>query len=196
MKVIGLTGGFGTGKTYVASLFRRLGARIIDADAIAHKVIRKGSGAYKKTVKAFGKRVLSKNGEIDRGKLANVVFDDRRLLKKLEKIIHPEVIKVIKEDIRKSGNDAVIVIDAPLLIEAGLARTVDKLVVVTCSREAEIKRCRKKFRAEKEEILKRIRRQIPIQKKKRMADFIIDNSLTRSATKRQVQKLWRESVWR
>lgn len=196
MKVVGITGSFGTGKTFVASIFKSLGAEALDADKIAHAVIGKGSRARKRIAALFGASILDKRRDIDRRKLAKKVFENRAYLRKLNRIVHPEVIAHIKSRIKKAAEaDGVIVIDAPLLVEAGLAGMVDALVVVTCSRKKQIERCSRKFRIEKEDVLKRIRAQIPITKKIKMADFAIDNSGAKSQTRKQAIEIWR-GLWR
>jgi len=197
LKILGLTGSFGTGKTYAASVFRSLGAVVIDADKISHYVIGKNRHAWKKIVRVFGRKILAQDGSIDRKALAGIVFSDKRKLYKLNSIVHPEVISLIRAKLEKyiSGNK-VIVIDAPLLVEARITGMVDRLVVVTCEKEIQIGRCRKKFRIEKEEILKRIESQVPIKKKIRLANWILDNSGTKAETKRQIKKVWREIAWK
>ena len=196
MTVIGLTGSFGTGKTFVASIFRSLGAKVLDADKIAHDVIKKRQPAYKKIVAAFGDSALAKNGEIDRKKLAGIVFEDTRKLNKLNSIVHPEVVNFIKSRIRKAGKGEIIVIDAPLLVEVNLAKITDSLVVVKASKAIQVERCIRKFCMEREDVLKRIRHEIPMKKKIRMADFVIDNDGTPSETRKQARKVWREIVWK
>lgn len=195
-KVIGLTGSFGTGKTFAASLFKRLGAKVIDADKVAHDLIAKGTPAYKRILETFGNDILDRRGNIDRSKLAGIVFAQKSKLKKLNSIVHPGVIKFIKDRIVRSRKGDVIVIDAPLLVEAGLAGIVDKLVVVAASEEKQVKRCRKKFKMSKGDVLKRIVNQMSLNKKKAVADFVIDNDGTRSETGRQVRKVWEEIVWK
>ncbi len=194
--VIGLTGSFGTGKTFVASIFRSLGAKVIDADAIAHGVIRKPSPAYRRIVAAFGTVILSRSGEIDRGKLARLAFANAVALKKLNKITHPEIIRAIKAKIKTAGKNAVVVIDAPLLVEARLLNIVDKLVVVKSSKKRQIERCLKKFRIKKKEVLKRIGSQMSMKRKLKMADFVVPNDGTRSRTRERVRRVWEEIVWR
>ena len=195
--VIGLTGSFGTGKTFVASIFRALGAKVIDADRIAHKVILRGRPEYKRIVRLFGRDILDKHGEVDRGKLGKIVFADPGLLRKLGRIVHPPVIKYMKRSMRSAGKKGdVIVIDAPLLVEARLDKLVDKLIVVKCSKRREIERCQKKFCMRKREILRRIESQISLKKKLKMADLVIDNSRTRSRTREQVRKAWEEKLWK
>ena len=196
MKIIGLTGSFGTGKTFVASIFRSLGAKVIDADRIAHGVIRKGNPEYKRIVKSFGKEILNEKKEIDRAKLGAVVFSNTALLRELNRIVHPSVIKEIRRSIRNAGKKDIVVIDAPLLIEASLDKFIDKLIVVKCQKRRQIERCREKFCLQKKEILRRIESQIPLKKKMKMADLVIDNSLTRSRTREQARKAWRVMLWK
>ena len=196
MKIIGLTGSFGTGKTFVASIFRSLGAKVIDADRIAHGVIRKGKPEYNRIVKSFGKEILNKKKEIDRAKLGAVVFSNTALLRELNRIVHPSVIKEIRRSIRTAGKKDIVVIDAPLLIEASLGKFIDKLIVVKCQKRRQIERCREKFCLQKKEILRRIESQIPLKKKMKMADLVIDNSLTRSRTREQARKAWRVMLWK
>jgi len=197
MTVIGLTGSFGTGKTFVASIFRSFGARVIDADVIAHRVIRKGSSAHKKIVAAFGRSILGPSGQINRSKLASRVFASPSKVAKINRIVHPEVIRIIKARISAGADkDAVVVIDAPLLIEARLLNIVDKLVVVKSSKKRQIERCRKKFQIKQVEVLKRIGSQMSMKRKLKMADFVVKNDSTRSSTRRQVRKVWEEVVWK
>lgn len=194
--IIGLTGGFGTGKTFAASIFRSLGAKVIDADAAAHKAIRKGTKAHGEIVAFFGRAILDDRLEIDRKKLGKIVFADSRLLKKLNRIVHPQIIEYIMGEVRRAGRSKVVVIDAPLLVEAGLAGMVDKLVVVKCSKTKQVERCEKKFCLKKGEVLRRIASQIPLKRKMAMADYVIENSGTKPETKRQVRKIWEEISWR
>jgi len=194
MTVIGLTGGFATGKSFVASIFASYGARVIDADRIAHRLTRKGTPAYRRIVRTFGPSILTRGGAIDRRKLAGVVFADRRKRLTLERIVHPGVVREIGRRITGARPDAVVVIDAPLLIEAGLERLVDRLVVVTASRERQIERGVKKFGMTREEARRRIAQQMPLALKARMADFVIRNNGTKPETKKQARKVWC-AVW-
>lgn len=184
--IIGLTGSFGSGKSTVAGIFASYGARIIDADKIAHASVRRGSEAYKKIISCFGSGIIGKNKEINRKYLAAVVFNNKKLLGKLNRIVHPEVIRIIKMKIN-SIKKGVIVLDAPLLLEAGLKNAVDKLVVVVIDRGEQVRRLIKKTRLKEQEALKRIKFQIPQDVKLRFANFVIDNSGTRKETERQVK---------
>jgi dephospho-CoA kinase len=195
-RVIGLTGGLGTGKTFVASVFRSLGAKVIDADLAARSEIRKGSACYRKVVSAFGPRILRRSGEIDRRSLADIVFSDRRALKRLERIVHPPVIKAIESQIVRSRARDVLVIDAPLLMEAGLAKRADMVVVVHASKRTQLARLSKERSMKRSDALKRISAQMPMNRKIGAADRVIYNDGTKSQTRRQVKELWKEIVWR
>jgi dephospho-CoA kinase len=189
MPTLGITGSFGTGKSTVARLFARKGMKVIDADKIAHQVIKKGSREYKKIINLFGRCVLDKGGQINRKKLSQAVFGKRGRLSRLCKIIHPAVINDIKGAIKKAGRRPVAV-DAPLLIEAGLTGIVDKIIVVSASRMNQIKRIKQKTNLCRKDILQRIKAQLPLAQKKRLADFIVDNDGSLTYTKRQVDKIW------
>ncbi|MDD4939387.1 MAG: dephospho-CoA kinase [Candidatus Omnitrophica bacterium] len=192
--VIGLTGSFGSGKTTVARIFRSYGAQIIDADKIAHSVIRPGTEAYRKITGIFGQKVVKKGAGIDRKVLARIVFGNEALLTKLNSIVHPEVIKVVKKKI-KASSKKIIVLDAPLLIEAGLGKITDKLVVVKAARNKQIERVHKRMGLSRVEALKRINFQVPLRDKVRLADFVIDNNGNIEKTKNQVKSI-RRMLWR
>ena len=187
--LLGVTGSFGSGKTFVASLLRKAGAGVIDADNIAHKVIMPSGDAYKRVVAIFGKGIIGRAKRIDRRKLGSIVFRDKAQLFKLVSILHPEVIKAIKSRIA-SHRKRIVVVDAPLLLEAGLKCAVDKVIVVTITRQEQLERLRQKTQLSTKEMLARIRRQMPLSLKVREADFIIDNSGTKAETKKQVKKVW------
>lgn len=193
--IIGLTGSFGTGKTTVAEFFKECGAIVLDADKVAHKALRKNTDTYKKILKVFGKDILTKNNKINRKLLGRIVFADKLLLKKLCSIVHPYVIKKIKamiKGVKGTRPDAVIVLDIPLLVEAGLLRLIDRLVVVKTDKGIQVKRCRKKTGLNRKQILARIGAQMPIKEKIRFSDFVIDNNGTEKQTKREVRRIWEE----
>lgn len=196
MKVIGLTGSFGTGKTFVASIFRSLGATVIDADRIAHDAIGRGRQAHKKIVSFFGRQILDKDGEVNRKRLAGKVFGNKKALASLNRIVHPDVIRTINACIKKAGPGDVVVVDAPLLVEAGLVGMADLVVVVKSSERRQVERCSRKFSMSKEDVMKRIKGQIPITRKIKLADFVVDNDGSRSETRKRVKKIWKEIVWR
>lgn len=192
--ILGITGSFGSGKSTVASIFKSYGAKIIDADKISHGIISPGGKIYKKIVNTFGPSILKKDKAVDRNKLAKIVFNEKRLLRSLNKILHPEIIKIIKKKIR-SLYSKVVVLDAPLLIEAGLEKLADKIIVVKINREQQLKRIQKRTSLSKADILKRTRLQFPLSRKIRLADFIIDNNGTMKETKKQVAQI-RRLLWK
>lgn len=191
--IIGITGSIGTGKSTVARIFAGLGATIIDADKIAHNVIMPNGPVYKKVISLFGKSILTKDKRINRKKLGRIVFKDKKKLRLLNSLIHPEVIKRIRSMIKKkSARKRFYVIDVPLLIESGMHKNVDRLIVVTASRKAQVSRCRQKFGMSTDEITKRMRSQIPLSRKKRLAHFIIDNNGSIASAKKQARIIWEE----
>jgi dephospho-CoA kinase len=192
--ILGITGSFGSGKTTVAKIFKSYKAEVIDADKLAHNCIKRGAQAYKRMVAIFGKDILKKNRVIDRRKLSRVVFNKKNLLRRLNNIVHPQVIRIIKSRIKQS-RARLIVLDAPLLIEADLKKIVDKLIVVKATQSAQIKRIQKRSPLSSRDILKRIRSQIPLRLKERLADFVIDNSGTLKRTRKQVRQI-RRLLWK
>jgi len=192
--IIGLTGSFGSGKSTVAKYFRSYGAEVIDADKIAHSLLNPGTKIYRQIRRIFGSKVFTRGQRIDRKKIATIVFKDKKRLKKLNQIIHPQVIRMIKQQIRLSKAKAVI-LDVPLLIESGLGRIVDKIIVVKITRKQQLKRIKKKFSLSEADILKRIKMQLPLSRNVRMADFVIDNSSTHKETIKQAGKI-RRLLWK
>lgn len=193
--IIGVTGSLASGKSTVTRMLVRPGAKIIDADQIAHAVISPKSPVYKKIIKAFGRDILEGDKRnINRRKLADLVFSDKRLLLKLNCLVHPEIIRVIKREI-KDSKAKTLILDAPLLIEAGLHKIVDKLVVVKIDRKKQLARARNKSALTNAQILRRIKSQMPLRDKVRLADFVIDNSGTIEKTREQVGKIGRK-LWR
>lgn len=171
-------------------MFQALGAYAIDLDKLAYKFIFPEGLCYRKVVSVFGKGILKKNKAIDRAKLAKSVFSDKKKLKILNALIHPFVIKEAKKLAGKTKKE-IVIIDAPLLIEARLDDFVDKLIVVKASRNTQIKRCIKKGFS-RDDIRQRIRCQLPLADKIKVADFIIDNSSSVKLTRTQVKKIWRK----
>jgi len=198
--IIGLTGGIGSGKSTVARMFQELGAEILDVDKIGHQTILPYTPAWKKIVALFGKEILQKDQRIDREKLGQIVFDDYRLLKKLNAITHPEIIKLVKEKInqiksknsKKDSDKSILIIDAALIFEAKIASLMDRIIVVYVKEEEQIRRLSLRSHLSQGEILKRIRAQIPQEKKIRIADYIIDNNYSLDNTREQVRKIWTE----
>lgn len=190
-----MTGSFGTGKSTVSRILAGYGAVIIDADKINHRLIARDIPVRKKILKAFGRDILkNKNGVIDRKKLGAIVFFDPQSLRRLCGITHPAVIAEVKRRI-KAVKSGVAVVDAPLLIESGLDKLVDKIIVVDLSRGRQLQRLARKTSLSRPEILKRIGAQLSLKSKVRLADFVIDNSGTIAKTRKQVALIWR-LLWR
>jgi len=182
--ILGITGIFGSGKTTVARLFSKHGYKIINADEIGHKLLNK-KPIKNKIIKEFGKSILTK-GKIDRKKLKNIVFYNHKKLIKLNKIIHPLIIKEISSTIRKSKNKN-IAIDAALLIEAKALNLVDKLIIVKINKKEQLKRILKKNKYNKKEINNIIKSQLPQKEKLKYGDYIIDNSRGLRDTKKIIK---------
>ncbi|MBI2660039.1 dephospho-CoA kinase [Candidatus Woesearchaeota archaeon] len=189
--IIGITGPIGSGKTTAAKIFSRHHFARIDADEIGHRIIKKNSVAYKKIIKEFGNEILDKKKNIDRKKLGNIVFNDDKKLKKLNSIAHPIIVSAIKDKIKKikaeCGDNSKIVIDAPLLLETETKNLADKIIVVKSSKEKIVKRLSKKYT--KEKIEKILKVQMPLYKKLKHADFVIDNSKGLKRLEEQVVKI-------
>ncbi len=191
--VIGITGSFACGKSTVARLFKTGASELIDADKVAHEALRQGGVVYRKIVSFFGKGILKKNKNIDRVKLAGIVFINSSALKKLNCIVHPMVIKEILRRIKHSKKK-IVILDAPLIIESGLRPLVDKLVVVTVKPGQQFSRTKSRFLS-KVEVSARIKSQISQNAKARFANFIIDNSGEISETRKQVSEI-RRTLWK
>ena len=190
--MIGLTGGIATGKTTVANIFKRLGSPIIDLDRIAHEVVKPGTKSYQEIVGVFGREVLNPKGDINRNKLAHLIFKDKTLREKLNKITHPVIIKEMK---RRAGLLSFpVIVDAPLLFEVDLVSFFDKIIVVTCREEAQIKRLRKRDSLGAEEARQRMASQLPLSAKAKRADFLINNDGSFEEIEEQVEKIWKKLV--
>jgi dephospho-CoA kinase len=188
--ILGLTGGIASGKSTVAAMFKSLGARVIDADKISHSLIKPDTRVYRKIVRTFGRKILNKDRTVKRSELGRIVFNDKDRRKKLNRIMHPEIIRIIRKKLNALRKGTV-VLEAPLLIESGLTGLVDKLIVVNVSLANQIKRIQRKNPINNKEILKRIKSQMPLEKKVRLADFVIDNNGTKEKTRKQVAKIRR-----
>lgn len=199
--IIGLTGGIVGGKSTVASMFRDLGAKIVDVDKLGHSVILPHRPAWEKIIRLFGKDILRNDLTIERKKFGKIVFTNPTLLKKLNKITHPEIIKLIKREINLAKNktnsqEKILIIDAALIYEAKIDKLMDKIIVVYINKDEQVKRLVKRNNLSKEETLQRIKSQMSMKEKVKIADYVIDNSNSLDETKKQVEKIWQSLVSR
>ena len=189
-KIIGVTGGLATGKTTVADMFAAKGAVKIDADSIAHRELKENADVRREVVEILGEDILT-DGVIDRRKTAKKVFFDKDKLAVFCRILHPIIIREIKEEAARH-KDQVIVLDAPLLIEAGLQDYVDVVIVVTAEYETQLKRAANRG-ISGEEAKNIIACQAPLAEKASLADFIIDTDKEdMKETKEGVDKIWKK----
>ena len=192
MLLVGLTGGIGAGKSTVAGLLAGHGAVILDADAFARDAVAKGTDALAAVVRRFGDDVLGPDGELDRGRLASIVFADRDALADLEAIIHPEVRRMIADGIASHlDTQDVVVLVNPLLIEMGTHRDCDVVVVVSASPETQVARSIARGMDEKD-VRARIDAQLPLDARAQAADVLLDNEGTREELEAEVEVLWHD----
>ena len=195
MILVGLTGGVACGKSSVARLFQDCGAILIDADVLARTVVERGKPALKDVARVFGKKSLLPDGTLNRPALAKIVFGSPAKLKKLNAIVHPRVAREQARMTREIANQeprAVVIYDAPVLIEAGAHKRMDKIVVVSANEKTQIKRLHNRSHLSKTEALRRIKSQMPLAKKTAMADYVIDGTLSFEQTKHEVQRIFAE----
>ncbi|HEY2363036.1 MAG TPA: dephospho-CoA kinase [Candidatus Angelobacter sp.] len=195
---VGLTGGVACGKSTVAKMFAELGANIVDADAIAHELYRPGQEVLQELVNHFGPEILKADGELDRAKLATLVFDGGRV-EELNKIVHPAVIRQQHQWMRSLGEKdpyAVAIVEAALILEAGVKDHFDRIMVVTCKPAQKVARFAQRSglseEAARAEVERRTKAQMPDKEKARRADFVIDNSGSAEETRHQVQRIYSE----
>lgn len=195
MLFIGLTGSIATGKSLAAKEFEKLGCYVIDADELAHKTLMKDSNIYHKIIAVFGRGIIGENENIDRKKLSAIVLNDKEKLKLLENMVHPEVERLRNEEINnitKKDKNAVIIYDVPLLFEKKMRNLFNYTIVVYAPFDIQIKRLMARNNLSYEEAEKRISIQMPISKKVKSADFVIDNSGSIENTKNQIRNIFKQ----
>ena len=193
--LIGLTGNIATGKSTVAGMLAELGAEVIDADRVAHEVMRAGSPVHTQIVAAFGPEVLGADGEIDRRRLGEIVFADPAALARLEALVHPAVIAEVGRRIAASSAP-VVVVEAIKLIESGMAEGCDSVWVTTCQPDQQIRRLTGGRKMSRAEARRRVQAQPPQEDKIARADVVIDTDGTLAQTRAQVQAAWEQLVGR
>lgn len=191
MKIIGLTGSIGSGKSTVSRLIREVGIPVICADEIAYQAVEIGTPTYQQITQSFGKKILLPNQELNREKLGELIFQDKEKRELLNSIVHPEVIKKIQKKIKnhQKNKAPLVFLDIPLLYESGMEKICDQVVAVYAPESMMIERIKKRDGLSEQEIKNRITSQMSIEEKKKKADYMIDNSGNLAQTKKQVIKL-------
>jgi dephospho-CoA kinase len=190
---VGLTGGLASGKSFVGHALRDLGCHLIEADELGHQVLLPGAEAYDAVIHTFGDAILDDNRHIDRHKLSELVFGNPELLAKLSSLVHPPVAQRQADAIAaiaRTDPAAIVVVEAAILVETGSYKKFDRLVVVVCTPEQQMERALKRGAYTREEVLARLSRQLPLEEKLRVADYVIDTSGTKENTLEQVRTLY------
>jgi dephospho-CoA kinase len=205
MLKVGLTGGIAAGKSVVGEMFVGLGAQLVQADRIAHSLMQPGEAVYNEVVRHFGREILDPDGTVNRAKLAEVAFgsstgrEGERVsrIEELNRIVHPAVIRSQNGWMQEMGRrdpQAIAIVEAALILEAGAGDHFDRLIVVTCSAEQRASRfaARQKIdlEAARGEVARRMAAQLPDEEKIKASDFVIDNSGSLDKTREQVKQVW------
>ena len=192
---IGLTGGIACGKSTVSDMLVRRGALLIDADRIAREVVEPGAPALGQVIERFGADLLLPDGSLNRKKLGERVFGNPGALKDLESLLHPPIRATIRarmQDYETQHPDKLVVVDVPLLYESGLQAMYKEIMVVYVPRAVQMERLMKRDSLTEEQAVQRLNAQMPIEKKKELADIVIDNSGTIEETEEQIERFWSE----
>lgn len=190
---VGLTGGIGCGKSTVAGMFASLGAVTINSDDIGRTLMQPGNVVYDRIVSGFGSEMVDASGQLDRVKLADIVFHNLEKLKHLNAIVHAPVLREIDRQVqlaRRKDPNAVILVESAVLFEAGQHRRFDKMVVVWCNPEQQVERYVAKSRISVEDVRRRMDAQMSGEEKKRLADFVIDTSGTMEDSEKQSKEIF------
>jgi dephospho-CoA kinase len=197
---VGLTGGVAVGKSVVGEMFAALGVHVILADEIAHQLMQPGEAVYQEVVGRFGPEILNPDGSVNRARLAELAFgatDTPSRVQELNQIVHPGVICRQEEWVAEVGRrdpHAIALVEAALILEAGMAKGFDRLIVVTCHPEQRIERWARRLKVDHEtarrEVTRRMAAQLPDEEKIKAADYVIDNSGSLDETQRQVRTIY------
>jgi len=193
--VVGLTGGIGSGKSAVAEMFREEGAEVIDFDYLARLVVEPGKPAWRDIVEYFGRSILSSDETLNRSALAELVFSDEKSRKALEGFTHPRIFEArdaLLKTIKEEDPLSVVIIDFPLLFELGLGNGLDKVILIYVPREIQIERSANRDNLPREAVEKRLKAQMPIEEKRSLSDYVIDNQGDFAETRAQVHRIMLE----
>lgn len=192
---VGLTGGLASGKSFVGEALASLGCHLLKADELGHQLLMPDTEVYRRVVEEFGSSILDEAGRINRRALASVVFADPARLARLNAIVHPAVIEEEErwmQRVAAQDPHGIAIVEAAILIETGSYRRFDRIVLAVCPLEQQIERAMKRDGLSREEVLERLERQMPLEEKKKFADFIIDTSGEKEHTLIQVRRLYEE----
>ena len=195
MLIVGLTGGVASGKTAVSRVLKEEGAYIIDADQIARELVQPHKPAWNELIRAFGQEILQEDGSIHRKKLAEKVFADPEQRKLLNQILHPRIKEEMDRRAKKIGEkdpEAIVVIDAPLIVELGDHREMDKLIVVTTTQTQQIERLKDRDGTSPKEALRIVSSQMPMEEKLKFADYVIQNEGSLEETKKRAKEIFKD----
>ncbi len=193
MKVIGLTGGIGSGKSTVSQFLAELGAVILDADRVGHEAFKPDTELWRQVVAAFGRQILTPNGDIDREKLGEIVFGNPESLARLNQIMHPRMYDIVKAQLGEYRQQGVkvVVLEAPLLIEAGWTSLVDEVWVTVASEATVLRRLQEQKGLSRQQSLARIHSQLSSEERVRRADVVVNTDCDLDELKARVGELWR-----
>ncbi len=193
MLKIGLTGGIASGKSTVAAMFVELGARLIDTDVIARQVVAPGGPVLRKIIEDFGPEILDANGDLDRRRLREHIFKDNEVRNKLNEIVHPAVTAQVQAELDNIAQDdpkAVALVDVPLLFETNAEKRYKAVVVVFVPPQVQVQRLMVRDSVSQEAAEQSLKAQMPLDEKRKKAQFVVDNSGTLQETRKQVQAVW------
>lgn len=190
---VGLTGGLASGKSFVAARLSELGCHVIRADDLGHAVLVPGAEAWGPVVAAFGNGILKENGEIDRRKLGELVFNNPERLAVLNAIMHPPIFRRQEKFVaaaQAADPNGIAIVEAAIVFETGSHGRYQKVIVASCPQERQIERAIKRDRLTREQVMARLARQMPLHEKAGRADYVIDTSGTKEETLRQTDKVY------
>ncbi|HLJ44777.1 MAG TPA: dephospho-CoA kinase [Bryobacteraceae bacterium] len=189
---VGLTGGLASGKSFVGHALAGLGCHLIEADELGHQVLLPGGEAYDAVIHEFGNGILDDEGLIDRRRLGALVFADPEQLKKLNGLVHPPVRareKELEERAAQLDPGGIVVVEAAILVETGSYKGFDRLIVAACPLEVQVERAMRRSGLTEEEVRARLSRQLPLEEKVKVADYVIDTSGSKENTLEQVRRV-------
>lgn len=193
--LVGLTGGIASGKSTAGRFFQELGAHLVDADQVSRDIVRPFSPVWKEVVEAFGPEILQEDNELDRAKLAEIIFSSPAERLRLERIIHPRIADEIArrvDELQRRYPEGVIIVDAALMIEVGRHENFDQVVVVFTDEETQARRLMERDLLGRAEAYARIEAQMPLTDKIEFANYVIDNNGTPENTRQEVQRVFKE----